>query len=164
MTRSDDPPLAHEDDPVLPGETGGDDHGGSSACGDEIIELMCDLDELTQPAQACPGLVDTQLRKENPEREPALHAGGVKGYEIRHILPNCWPPVQAVLPGEPHGLRNPLALWTYLDGVRTFVKGAPRPSQARIIHDVGATPTIRGTNGDSCSGVCRWQTHQRWGC
>ena len=50
--------------------------------------------------------------------------GGVKGYEIRYLFPDSWPPVHIVLPGEPHGLRNPLALWTYLDGVRTFVKGA----------------------------------------
>ena len=51
-------------------------------------------------------------------------AGGVNGYEIRYLFPRCWPPVHIVLLGEPHGLRNPLALWTYLDGVRTFVKGA----------------------------------------
>ena len=56
MTRYGIPPrlVAHEDDPVLPGESGGDDHWGSSACGDEIIDLLRDLDELTQPALDAP--------------------------------------------------------------------------------------------------------------
>ena len=75
MTRYGIPPrlVAHEDDPVLPGETGGDDHGGSSACGDEVAELLRDLDELTQPTLARPSLADAQLHdKHSPEREPAL--------------------------------------------------------------------------------------------
>ena len=49
--------------------------------------------------------------------------GGVKGYEILYIPPRTWPTVQDVLPGEPHGLRNAIALWTYLDGLCMFIKG-----------------------------------------
>ena len=72
MTKYGIPPrlVAHEDDPVLPGETGGDDHGGSSTCGDEIVELLRDLDALTRPARARPGLEDSQLNEEYPEQEP----------------------------------------------------------------------------------------------
>ena len=62
MTKYGIPPrlLAHEDDPVLPLESGEDDHRDQSSCDEELEELLKDLDAITGNAQVPPALEDKQ--------------------------------------------------------------------------------------------------------